>query len=162
MHALVRLVHLVCVGRVERNPREGSGGRGRPGEQLLGLVAADPADDLDPALEIRVLGELDDGSGRAFTLVWEGEHESRDVALEERSDTHHARLDGREDRCVGQSFAAETPHALFDSPVTAAFAYDVARDGSGFYVAGYEAGRTSPIVFVSDITADLRPGANAH
>jgi hypothetical protein len=62
----------------------------------------------------------------------------------------------------GESFAAETPHALFDSPVTAVYDYDVARDGSGFYVGGYAARRTSPIVFVSDITGDLRSAANAH
>jgi hypothetical protein len=42
------------------------------------------------------------------------------------------------------------------------YGYDVARDGSVSYVAGYEVDRTSPIVFVSDITADLRSGANAH
>jgi hypothetical protein len=62
----------------------------------------------------------------------------------------------------GETFAAETPHALFDSPVTHAWGYDVARDGSAFYVAGYEASRTSPIVFVSDITAGLRSRAKAH
>jgi len=62
----------------------------------------------------------------------------------------------------GETFAAETPHALFDSPVTNVWGYDVARDGSVFYVAGYEASRTSPIVFVSDITGHLRSGANAH
>jgi serine/threonine-protein kinase len=54
-----------------------------------------------------------------------------------------------------ETFAAEMPHALFDSRVTPAVGYDVARDGSGFYVAGSEASRTSPIVFVSDITAAL-------
>jgi Tol biopolymer transport system component len=62
----------------------------------------------------------------------------------------------------GETFAADTPHALFDSPVAAVNGYDVARDGRTFYVPGYEVDRTSPIVFVSDITADLRSGANAH
>jgi hypothetical protein len=64
----------------------------------------------------------------------------------------------------GETIARETPHKLFDSPVTrvSGSSYDVARDGSAFYVAGYEFDRTSPIVFVSDITADLRPGANAR
>ena len=62
----------------------------------------------------------------------------------------------------GETFAAETPRSLFDSPVTAVWGYDVARDGSAFYVAGNEASRTSPIVFVSDITADLRSRPNAQ
>jgi len=63
----------------------------------------------------------------------------------------------------GETFDADTPHALFDSPVTrvSETGYDVARDGT-FYVAGYETSRTSPIVFVSDITADLRSRANAQ
>jgi Tol biopolymer transport system component len=62
----------------------------------------------------------------------------------------------------GETFEAETQHALFVSPLTAVLGYDVARDGSAFYVAGYEGDRTSPIVFVSDITAELRRGANAR
>jgi eukaryotic-like serine/threonine-protein kinase len=63
----------------------------------------------------------------------------------------------------GETFAAETPHALFESPVVPRWwGYDVARDGSALYIAGYEASRTSPIVFVSDITADLPSGRNAR
>jgi hypothetical protein len=56
----------------------------------------------------------------------------------------------------------ETPHALFDSPVTFVWGYDVANDGRTFYVPGYKASRTSPIVFVSDITADLPLGTGAR
>ena len=62
----------------------------------------------------------------------------------------------------GETFAAETPRALFDSPVTPQDGYDVARDGSAFYIAGNEVNRPSPIVFVSDITANLPSGASAH
>jgi hypothetical protein len=62
----------------------------------------------------------------------------------------------------GETFAAETPHALFDSPVPTVFGFDVAQDATAFYVAGYEASRTSPIVFVSDMTADLPSPANAR
>lgn len=42
------------------------------------------------------------------------------------------------------------------------YGYDVARDGSVLYVAGDEPTRASPIVFVSDITAELRLVADAR
>jgi serine/threonine-protein kinase len=61
---------------------------------------------------------------------------------------------------AGATFTAGTPHKLFDAPVTPRWGYDVARDGT-FYLAGNEIGRTSPIVFVSDITADLPSSAKA-
>jgi eukaryotic-like serine/threonine-protein kinase len=62
----------------------------------------------------------------------------------------------------GKTFTADTAHALFDSPLTAGCCYDVAQDGRTFYVAGYERSKTSPIVFVSDITADLPSRAKAR
>ena len=62
----------------------------------------------------------------------------------------------------GKTFAADTPRALFDSPVvTLYWGYDVARDGT-FYMVGYEASGTSPLVFVSDIAASLRSLANTQ
>jgi serine/threonine-protein kinase len=61
---------------------------------------------------------------------------------------------------AGEPFSAEAPRKLFDSPVTLVEGWDVARDA--FYVVGYEASRTSPIVFVSDITADLPSRAKAR
>jgi Tol biopolymer transport system component len=61
---------------------------------------------------------------------------------------------------AGEPFSAEPPRKLFDSPVTLAEGWDVARDA--FYVVGYEARGTSPIVFVSDITADLPSRAKAR
>jgi serine/threonine-protein kinase len=63
---------------------------------------------------------------------------------------------------AGETFAAETTRALLDSPVIARWGYDVSQDGRTFYFAAYEGDRTSPIVFVSDITAGLRSGAKAH
>jgi serine/threonine-protein kinase len=53
---------------------------------------------------------------------------------------------------------------LFDSPVTCGCGYDVSKKSDVLYVTGYEVSRTSPssIVFVSDITADLPPGAKAR
>jgi serine/threonine protein kinase/Tol biopolymer transport system component len=61
---------------------------------------------------------------------------------------------------AGEPFSAEPPRKLFDSPVTLVEGWDVARDA--FYVVGYEAGRTSSIVFVSDITANLPSRAKAQ
>jgi Tol biopolymer transport system component len=63
---------------------------------------------------------------------------------------------------TGQTFTAKTPRELFDSPLRS-WGYDVARDGSALYVAGYEASPTSSsIVFVQDITAALPSRAKAH
>jgi serine/threonine-protein kinase len=65
-------------------------------------------------------------------------------------------------RSAGETFEAEPPRKVFDSPLMPRWGYDVARNGSALYIAGYDASVTSPIVFVSDITADLPSGAKAH
>jgi serine/threonine-protein kinase len=61
-----------------------------------------------------------------------------------------------------ETFTAGTPYKVFDSPVTPRGGWDIAPDGSAFYLAGNEVGRTSPIVFVSDITANLPSSAKAR
>src|SRR4029453_18851809 len=74
-----------------------SAGRERLGQPLR-LVAPDAADDLDPARQTRVLGELDDRSRRAVAHVGDAEHECLDVALEQGADAHRAGLLRGEDR----------------------------------------------------------------
>ena len=55
------------------------------------------------------------------------------------------------------TFEADAPRALFDSPVTPFEEFDVAPDGSRFYVVGSEPhSATSQIVFVPDLAAALR------
>jgi Tol biopolymer transport system component len=61
---------------------------------------------------------------------------------------------------TGGGFAADTPQALFESPVAPFGEFDVSPDGSHFYVIGSEAQQTaSPIVFVSTVTAELEADA---
>jgi hypothetical protein len=54
-------------------------------------------------------------------------------------------------------FAAEPPRALFESPVAPFGEFDVAPDGTRFFVVGLEESRTaaSQVVLVPDLTADL-------
>lgn len=85
-----------------------SGGR-RPGEQCLGLVATDPTDDLDAPWQVGVLGELDDGPGRALARICDRIHESLDIALQQCPDAHRAWLVGREDRRVGEPDSTKAP-----------------------------------------------------
>src|SRR5215213_7945656 len=51
---------------------------------------------LAPAPQGVVLGQLDDGSGRAVVAVRDREDERLDVALEQRADAHRAGLKGGE------------------------------------------------------------------
>ena len=51
---------------------------------------------------------------------------------------------------------------LFESPVIRNIGYDVSKKGDVFYVAGYEASETSPIVFVTDTTSELPLSTNAR
>src|SRR3954471_21068455 len=90
----------------------GSGARVPARQQLHRLVAADAADDLDPALEAGVLGELDRRSRGSLGAVRERENEGCDVALEQGADTHDAGLDHGEDRGVRESVAPELSSRL--------------------------------------------------
>ena len=56
----------------------------------------------------------------------------------------------------GTTFTAGAPHALFVVPFTPFSQFDVAPDVKHFYITGYETRPSSPIVFVPDVTADLR------
>src|SRR4051812_47440694 len=65
-----------------------SGDRRRASEELLGFVAADPADDPDPAREVGMLGELDDRARRPFRVIRHREDEGGDIAFEQGADAH--------------------------------------------------------------------------
>jgi serine/threonine-protein kinase len=61
------------------------------------------------------------------------------------------------------AFAADLPQPLFESPVAPFQDFDVNPDGTRFYIIGSEARRSaSPIVFVSDVTADLKAREGAR
>ena len=95
-----------------RRTRQATGAATRR-EERVGLVATDAADDLDaaaaatscwaswmtvPAAPLRSFGE--------------GVDEGLDVALEERPDAHRARLEGGEDRGIGQAVGAQLSGGL--------------------------------------------------
>ncbi len=73
------------------------------GEQLLGFVTADAADDPESTAQGRVIGELEDRAGGAIAIIRGGIYESLDVTAQHRADAHRARLDGREDGHVLES-----------------------------------------------------------
>ena len=105
------LGHLSAGEDTKATPGRPAGTRGQAvgdaGEQRLGFVAPDPAHDLDPSRQARVLRQLQDRPGRALARVGDREDERLDVAGEERPDAHRAWLVRREDRGVGEAAAAE-------------------------------------------------------
>ena len=63
----------------------------------------------------------------------------------------------------GSAFAVDAPRALFEVPIATFNEFDVAPDGSRFYMIGSDARpATAPIVFVSDLTDDLQSAAKAR
>ena len=97
-----------------RRSRVGSRASERRSVELLDLVAADAADDLDAAPERGVLGELEHRAGGAVGAIRDGVDERLDVGREERADAHRAGLHRAEDGDVPEPILADAPRRLAD------------------------------------------------
>ncbi len=81
-------------------------------EQLLCLVAADPRHEAEATRKVRMLGELEHRPGGTVDVIRARVDECLDVAFKEGPDAHRARLEGREDRRLGETGGAEPPGGL--------------------------------------------------